>query len=235
MKKSFLLAAVLISLCLSGWAQATRPVRVKSGEDIMTAIPFSDRYRHPAFLPGSITYSSGTTSTARLNYDLLLGEVQFIGPKGDTMALDNEQFLKQIMIGETGYQHDQQAGYLEILADHPPLKLAVKQMLKMAGNDKMGAYGQSTAVSSIKNYNSYTSGNSQTQKLTVKGDVVFSGQTTYYLLDQNNRAYLANKGTILRLFPKHKKAIDQYIKAESIDVREENDLRKLLQFCQQLS
>jgi hypothetical protein len=235
MKKSSLLTVLFMSLCLSGWAQTSRPIRVKAGENIMTAIPFADRYRHPAFLPGSITYTSGTTSKALLNYNLLLGEVQFIGPKGDTMSLANEQFLRHIAIGETSYHFDQQAGYLEIRAEHHPLKLAVKHILVVGGNDKVGAYEQSTGASSIKNYSSYSTGNTQIQQLTVKGDVVFSGQTTYHLLDQNNRSYLANKGSILKLFPKHKKAIEQFMKEEALDVRQEDDLRKLLQFCQQLS
>lgn len=235
MKKFSLLTVLFLSLCLAGWAQTSRPIRVKAGENIMTAIPFSDRYRHSAFLPGNITYTSGTTAKALLNYNFLLAEIQFIGPKGDTLALANEQFLKNITIGETGYHFDQQAGYLEVRAESLPLKLAVKQMLVVGGNDKVGAYGQSTGVSSIKNYSSYSTGNSQIQNLTVTGDVVFSGQTIYYLLDQNNRVYLANKGSVLKLFPKHKKAIEQFMKEEGIDVRQENDLRKLLQFCQQLS
>jgi hypothetical protein len=233
MNKTLLLAALLLSVCLSGWSQPTTPIRVKAGEDPRKAIPFQDRYRHSSFLPGTITYKTGTTSAASLNYNLLLGEIQFISPKGDTMALANELFLKQIMIGETGYHYDAKVGYIEILAEYQPVKLAVKQILQVAGNDKVGAYGQSTAVSSIKNYNTYSTGNSQIQKLDVKGDVLFSRQTTYFLLDQNNAVHFANKGSIIKLFPSHKKAIEQYIKAESIDVRIENDLNKLLYFCQQ--
>ncbi len=212
-------------------AQTSKPVRVKSGDEVGRTIKAEEKYRYPLFQKGKVTYLNGTFTAATFNYNLLLGEVQFIDKKGDTLTLGGEPALISILIGETLYLYSHNNGYLEVVADFPSLKLGKRQKLVPAGMEKVGAYEQSTGVSAIRNTTSIVGNNSQSYLLDPKGDMLFSKAEAYYLIDQNNTFHKADKAAVLRMFPQHKKAISDYLKEQTPDLKKEEDLKNLLQFC----
>lgn len=217
------------------WAQETALIKVKAGDDIQTAVAFTDKYRFPTFMDGTVLFLNGTSTPAKLNYYTLVGEMHFLSPSKDTLSLANEHTIKWIKVGETPFFYSQDYGYLEVTADYPSVKLGKRQIFRVAGLEKIAAYQQSSSVSSIKNYSILATGNSSVKKLEAKGDVVLSKEKTYYFIDQNNRFYKATKSGILKIFVKNKKQIENYLSEKSIDFTNEEDLKKLLQFCSQLS
>jgi hypothetical protein len=234
MKTILLLAGACLASGLTASAQADGPIRVKAGEEVGNAIPVGQRYRYEGFRPGSIKYLSGTVSNGRLNYNLLLGEMQFIDPKGDTLSLAGEITLDHVRVGDDLFYYDPENAYLEVVADFNPVKLARKQMLVMAGNEKEGGYGQSTGTGAIKNYSSYATQNSQLLRFKPKGDLLFNREETFFIVDGNKRAHKARRAGILKVYGRHKKAVEQYLKEQPVDFGQEADLKKLLGFCAQL-
>jgi hypothetical protein len=216
-------------------AQNTDKFRVKSGEEAEKAIPASYKYRYDTFRNGSVSFYGGRSATARLNYNLLVGEMQFIDLTGDTLSLADEQTIQHIKIEENTFYYDPKYGYLEVVAQYPAVKLTLQQSFSTVSKEKKGAYEQSTGASSIKNYNSYASGNTRLQKLDPDGDVLIAREVGYFLVDENNRAHRANKSNVLKLFAKQKKAISTYLDEADIDFDKEEDLRQLLQFCSELN
>lgn len=229
----------LICICFYGshfsFSQGSERFRVGSDEEIEKAIPAHERYRFEHFRQGEVHFQNGTQANARLNYNLLLEEVQFIDITGDTMSLADEHLIKQIRLGGNTFYYDEKSGFVEVIADYTPVKLTIHQKFTTVNAEKMGAYGQSSAVSSIKNYNSIATTNGQRQNLTLKGDVVLAIESTFYLVDQNNRIYKANKSAFRKIFPEQKQAIQEYVKQEAIDFNDEEDLKKLLQYSSELS
>ncbi len=235
MYRLFLLLFFCCSIYTSSFAQGNERYRIGADEEIEKAIPPNERYRYPNFRQGDVHFQNGTKASARLNYNLLLEEMQFIDITKDTMALADEHLIKQINIGDEDFYYDENSGFVEIMAEYSPVKLAIHQKFTTINAEKMGAYEQSSAVSSIKTYKSYTSGSGQRQNLKLKGDVVLAIESTFYLVDQNNRVYKANKSALRKIFPEQKQAIQDYIKEEAIDFGDEEDLRKLLQYCNELA
>lgn len=216
-------------------AQENKLFKIKAGEDIQRSLPFTDKYRYPQFKIGGVAFLNGGTTPARLNYSLLLGEMHFISPAGDTLSLANESTIKWVQLGNDYFYYSPDYGYLEIIHDLPTVKLAIKQIFRVASVEKVGAYQQSSGVSSIKNYSILATGNSSVKRLEAKGDVVLSKEKFYFFIDQNNRFYKATKSNLLKIFVKNKRAIESYIKEESIDFTNEENLKKLLQYCSQFS
>ena len=107
-------------------------------------------------------------------------------------------------------------------------------MLVMAGNEKEGGYGQSTGTGIIKTYSSYATQNSQLLRFRPKGDVLFNREETFFIIDANKRSHKARWPGILKVYSRHKKAVEQYLKEQPVDFRQEEDLKKLLGFCAQL-
>ena len=228
-----LVGAGVLSVSLLS-AQEPKLIKVKAGEDIQRAIPMHDKYRYPQFKDGTVTFLTGASTAGKLNYSLLLGEMHFISPSHDTLSLANESMIKRITIEENQFYYDAKHGYLEVVSDYQSIKLAVKQIFRVAGLEKVGGYQQSSAVSSIKNYSMIANGNSSVKTLEAKGDIVLSKEKLYFFIDQNSRFYKANKSNLLKIYVKHKKAIETYLKEESIDFDKEENLKKILGFCSQL-
>lgn len=217
------------------WAQPAPILRIKGGPNWQRSVPMQERYRYPQFRAGTITYLNGQTAEGRFNYNILVGEMQFIDAKGDTMALANETTIRSVQVAETAFRYDDRYGFLEVVADYQPVKLAMKPIFKTVRAEKNGAYNQSSGTSSITQYKSFIGRTGQLSRLEQEGDVLLEKDVLYLMIDQNNRFYRLNKGSILKVFPKNKAEIEAYLKAEPIDFKKPEDLKKLLQFCSALS
>jgi hypothetical protein len=127
--------------------------------------------------------------------------MQFINSKGDTLALLEENSLKNIDINEDVFYHATKNGYAELITALLPVKLARKQNLELI-NIKVKLVGMNTShfFSYRKVYTQETPGELQLAK-----------QTSYYFIDQNERVHQAKKSTLLKLFGRHKKAIEDFI------------------------
>ncbi len=234
MKTRIILLVVLGAFSLVLKAQDSKSIRVKADADLKYAIPVVERYRYPQFKEGTVSFYNNAPATAKLNYNFQLGEIQFLSPTRDTLSLANEQTIKQIQIGDNIFYYDVTHGYVERIAAYPKAYLVVKTMFKVAAVEKMAAMGKSSGTSSIREVNVLSTGNSSVQKLASKGDIVFSKEKMYFLMDLNNRFYKTTKGGFLKLFSNHKKAIEAYFKSETLDLENEEHLKKILQFCSEL-
>lgn len=214
--------------------EAPTSFRVKAGEDAAKVIPAEIKYRYPAFRKGKVSYMNGSFTAATFNYNFLLEEMQFIDPKGDTLSMAGEPTLQLVLVGESTYLYNPEEGFLEVVADYSHMKLGKRQKLEFAGSEKVGAYNQSSGASSIRTTSKYLGTNSKGYTLEQKGDVLFSEKVSYFLVDQKNLYHRVNKANVLRMFPKHKKAISGYLKEHSPDLNNEADVKALLQFCNTL-
>jgi len=229
-------------------AQSPDVIRIKGGAGGEKAVPIAGRYRYDQFRAGQILYVNGATATARLNYNILLGEMQFISSRGDTLALADEVTLRLISISspalagtppdrsasEDVFVYDQKKGYLELIGDYNGIKLAAKQGLRMAKSEKQGGYGQSTGSSAITTYQFYAPGSTSVSQLDGQGDLLLIKDKNYYLIDQNSRSYLINKASLLKVYGKHREQVTTYLDNESVDFRRQKDLEKLLKYCSEL-
>lgn len=234
MKTVIILSAILGCLTANLQAQNPNSIRVKADTDLKYAIPVAERYRYPQFKEGTVSFFNNAPATAKLNYNFQLGEIQFLAPTRDTLSLANEQTIKEIQIGDNLFYYDVTHGYVERIAAFPKAYLVVKTKFKIGAVEKMAAMGKSSATSSIREVNMLSTGNSSVQKLASKGDIVFSKEKLYFLMDLNHRIYKTTKGGFIKLFPSHKKSIEDFFKAESLDLENEEDLKKVLQFCSEL-
>ena len=231
------LKLLLLMLCwaaLDTAAMAQKQIRVKADANVMNAIPMADRYRYPQFMTGTVVYRTGVSGAGQLNYNRLLGEMQFIDPKGDTMALADEQNVAHVTIGSNRFYVNPGKGCPEVVADHGGVKLAKQVVLKSMRTEKKVAYGQSSGASSVATVQPY-SNNSSVHRIGSTGDQMVQEQVSYFLVDQNDRYYLMTKSAVLKVFSKHKKAIEAYLNENPTQFTEEADLRKLIQFCSELS
>jgi hypothetical protein len=208
------------------YGQPNEVIRVKSGENL----PKGAHYLYPKFLSGTVHLHNGQIHTVPLNYHLLLREIQFINPTGDTLSLANVQTIRQITIDSQVFLYDQNSNVLHILADHGGIRLAQNHSLQVGNVDKEVAYGQSSSLSSVNSYSSYPTGSGAIAKLEMKGDVVYSRRSLLFFINQNGLALAPSRKSVFKLFPRHKSNINDYLKEHSVRFNEVEDLSKMLEF-----
>ena len=164
-------------------------------------------YRFPAFLYGRVTFATGFSPEEKLrfNYNLYLGQIELITNDGDTTQIKRSKDLKLVSMGDHLFFHDSKLGYLEIVYQSP---LALGVLRRLSTVDWV------------------TSSDSERY---------YTKEEHYYFLDKENKSYQATATSIQKMFNNQRKEVKAYLDKNKIDFEHQNDLIKLLKFCNELS
>ncbi|HEX8279691.1 MAG TPA: hypothetical protein VF540_13395 [Segetibacter sp.] len=210
-------------------SQNSKKITVAYGNSISDVVSFKELYSYPEFIEGKVLFKDGTAYAPKLNYNLFLGQIQFINPKGDTLVLNNENTLKYILIGQDSFFYDK--GYFRVLTGFSKMKLGVQQRIKVADKQKIGAFGQPSSGAGIETYDRIV----QTNQLSLMENIILSKETKYYIGNTNNEFYPCSKKRLFAIFPKHQEVIESYVRENQTNFNKQEDLIKLLGFLENLS
>lgn len=208
-------------------AQDSTKVFIPAGKSFSDVAGLDKAYRFPNFTNGHVYFRDGTMLAAKLNYNFLNKELEFISPNGDTLAIVKEQALniKNIIIDSiTFYYYD---GYLEEMAHNENGKLLKRQFYQIKGSEKIGAYNLASTSSAIDSYSSYTDQNGQSRTLTVRENLTLVIATEYFFGDKYTVVLRATKKNMLDLYPKKKAQIESYLRNNNVNFTNGTDLLKL--------
>lgn len=228
--KFFLLLLVVV-FHTSAVAQKKQFVTVKAGENIMDVLPASEIFSYRDFTQGKVFLRDGSKSEARLNYNRLVDEMHFISVKGDTLALDNEENVRYIVIGNDTFYYDQ--GYLKVVSTHNSARLAVRQVWIIADTRQLGAYNTTNNSAAMVTYTSVNEGG-RLYDLVVNEDVILRKDEKYFFGDNFFNFVAADRGNLLTLFPKEEKKLNAYIREQKVNFKNKEHLEKLVEFVGQL-
>ena len=230
MKKAWLLIFVLLSLagiCLAQNNQYT----IQGSGDINKSMAPEQRFQYPSFTQGKVVFKDGREAVAQLNYNWVLGDMQFINANGDTLSLTNEATLKYITLANDSFFYDKQ--YLQLIEGNAKAKLAKNQKLKLGDVKKIGAFGTRTSGADVTTYSSVIA-NSSRYNLNANQELTVETKTAYYIGDAYNHFLPANKKNLLRIFSKNEATIEAYLQDNRINFNKEEDLHKLMAFLKDL-
>ncbi|MBK5271415.1 MAG: hypothetical protein JJE22_10415 [Bacteroidia bacterium] len=164
------------------------------------------------------------SAVGRLNYNMLMGKMQFIDKRGDTLVLSEDNPIRLVAI-DTNIFYCNSGECVELIAGLPPAELAISNHLKLADEQKIGAYGLPTSTHTIDNNSSFKAGDDY--RLQLNKDLVFTKETRYYLIDASKNFIAANKKNLQKLFPKQKDIIETYLRDNQVDFKKESDLNNI--------
>jgi hypothetical protein len=160
---------------------------------------------------------------------MLVAELQFIDPKGDTLSLANEATILIALIGKDTFYYSQ--GYVRQLTSGKHLKIGERIAFKEFIN-KPGAYGLSSATTATNNVSNLL--NLRSQQLNVSQEIVLVKNTNYLLGDKFNWFVIADKNTVLRFLPDKRPEIEDFIEKNKTNFNNGEDLVKLAKFINTL-
>lgn len=204
-------------------AQKHEPVTVRAGMRVVDCFPFNERYRYPEFVSGRIQVKKGVYSDTKLNYNFLNGEIEYIRNK-DTLAIANKKDIRFVAVAlDTFYYVN--GSYMEQIYQGP-LKVVLKQYIKLKETQKQDSYGTTSAGAAMNSYGSLPA-NGNYYKLTANTDLVFQRTLDYYLSDLSGGYVSYNKKNVLQLFPQQEDAIKAYLKSNKVNFEKRDDLIRL--------
>jgi len=230
MKRWFLLCVMLISGNFV-FGQLNDIYRVKNGSDVSSVIPFEQRYQFDKFQEGSVLFRNGRISKAQMNYSLVHGEVLFLDVRKDTLLFDNNDYISKIFIGDALYYYTKGHGHVHAIQDYGGVRLGKKQFLVRMGNEKYASYEQYSATSAISSYSSFVNQNGNFQDLESNVKVVLKRRSIFFLIDRNDRVMFATRPNLLKIYPKNRRKLNDYLKEHATNFEKEEDLKNALQFA----
>ena len=185
-------------------------------------------YRFPTFTNANVKLKSGESVASKLDFNLLISEMQFIDPHGDTLSIAKPEDIDSIALGGSSFFYKD--GYKEIVGGNDSIKLVIVRKVTYEPI-QIGAMGlRSRSGVGIDNYASLLA-NSAEKQLTLNVDVDITTETTYFLTSNNSVMVKANRTAFLTLFSKNSEAIQAYLKTDKPSFNKEKDIKKLLDFC----
>jgi len=220
--KKFCCCIVASFFFTSVFAQTTGTFTIKACEDISTV--YKEMYKYPEFRDGKAIFSYGVPAGGKMNYNLIIGKIQFIDSKNDTLIIADEAAIKFISIGADTFYYDNDK-YVELLANYGKVKVALQQTIKFLNEKNIGAFGIPDATHNIDNYNTLRANN--TYSLKVNKDLLYSKERKYYFSEGDDNFVIVNKKNLLKEFPHKKNFIENYLKEKKIDFDNEADIKSL--------
>jgi hypothetical protein len=221
---------ITVLITQAAYAQDSTTIKVDAGHTIPEVVTPALRYHFPSFTQGRVLMKDKTAYDAKLNYNVLSGEIDFISPEGDTLAIaDNLRVnIDRVIIDTNTYFYNN--GYLKVVSEGKAGSLLKKQRFDIVATEKIGAYGMSSPTSAIDTYNSYMDGQGNWRTLSPRENVLLKLKTEYYLGNEYNLFLPATRKNLDKLFYKKRAEIETYLKEHATDFSKEDDLKKLLLF-----
>jgi hypothetical protein len=222
---------VLITMLTTsfGYSQKAVTYTIKPGAFIMDVIPTKEVFRYPAFMPGIVTFKDGKSTGGTLNYNMLIGAMQFIDAKSDTLSLANEETIQRIVIKEDLYYFNR--GYFRVIDTSKGMMLAEHIYFKNF-SEKESSYGMASSTAASDNYSSILERRSY--NLTAAEEMKLVKHTEYAIFDQTGIMIYPDKKKLLKILPDNKTAVSNYLTNNSADSNNKEDLRKLITFLTEL-
>lgn len=229
MKKLVLIIGSILCLGNGLSAQKGKTFIVNSGLKVEDCISIDERFRFPEFTDGKVIFNNGTNSQAKLNYNYLVREMQFLQGK-DTLSIANEKEILGIYIAGSIFIFNK--GYMELIFDDK-VQVGVKQYFNLMDVRKKDPYGDIGSGAATDSYSSLHS-SGQYNKLTVKQDRIFQKISEFYLAVSSREFVSFTKKKVMQLFPKNKKDIEDYLQSNKVDFNSRNDLVRFAEYLSKL-
>jgi len=221
-KKGFhLILFFLICTEVSGQERVT----VRVGEDANEVLSLG-RYLFPQFEDALVIFGNGTRNNAKMNYNALSGQMEFMDPDGTTFVLSGKPQV--VAFGTRVFKHSPK-GYLEVISTDLQADFLIHRQFKVSSRRKRGAYGTSSDIASIDAWQSVDINHSRVA-LSPDEEVSYTKTYTYYVFSEG-KYRLANRSGFAKIFGKQH--IDKYLAEHPVNFNKQDDLIRLFTYCTQ--
>jgi hypothetical protein len=190
--------------------------------DVSQMMSHTTQYLLPAFEKGTVIFKNGETAAARLNYNMLIEQMQFMEADSSIMSIANLDEVMYVSIGKRFFVK-YKAQFIEVIVDGD-VQLGVARKLRIVDHRKDGGYGGTTSLMKVESVS--TLSGAAADHLVGTEKIVYEESTTYYLV-AGGKPKVASKKVFAKMFPACKESIN----TQDVDYANEAQLRALFLLC----
>lgn len=226
MKFFYFLYACLLLTAIGANAQVRKTFKIKPGEKIIYALPPEEVFEYPDFAQSEIYFKNNSSGLARLNYNALYGEIQFIDPKGDTLSLDDEATVRFIIIYSDTFYFDKM--FVKQVKAFGEVRLAKRTYFKLVNSQKLGGFGETTG-GSVDTYDRISS-QGTFKDLVAKEILTLAKDSALFLADRFRRLTRITKKGLQSFYSGKESQLIGYLKENKVDYNDEADITRLMEY-----
>jgi hypothetical protein len=229
----FITAIMLMGLSLAA-QQKSQIVSTTQGDNLGELAETSFQYVFPVFTEGNVVYKNGKTIPGVLNYNILLGEMQFVDPDTQrVLSIVDLHEVTMVKVGKRFFVPFTGKEFLEILSAGT-VQLAARYKGNRLSHGRQTPYGNSTPSARSSDMTAVDAGGYMSS-LEAKENIRITVDTYYYIVGDKKQTLFTGSKSFLKAFPKEKsKAILQFIQQNNINFNNRNDLLVLMSYCDQM-
>ncbi len=188
------------------------------------------QYLFPEFTECTIRSTSGTETTEIGNYNTITGKMAFmkgttiyglaLTRQADTISFGNRHFVP---FGEVFHE----------VVVNAPITLFIQHENRLIPPGQPVGYGGTSKVSNVDTYSHFSTQNG-IYSLEIPPDFEVKYMPVYRIRRDGKMHSFLGKKQFIKIFPEHKKEIGSYIKSQGIKMEDRDDLRKLVEYCNEL-
>lgn len=229
MKRNLLTILSVLSIMVNTALAQSITYKVQPGELVMAALPVGVSYLYPSFKQGAVQFKNGNQGTAMMNYSPLLEEMDFINDKMDTMALNDIESMKYIVIEKDTFYRVQKF-FVQQIANNREIRLCERRAVALANREKIGGHGEIQNGSSIGAIEQLSNGLNPLRQMVAQQVLTFSLDRTYYFGDKYGNFRLANRKNLLDAFGNQYPGLHDFLAQNKINYMKADDMKLVLEF-----
>lgn len=194
-------------------------------------LTYLSHYVFPAFVKGTVQQKRGAAQEAMLNYNSMTQEIVFV-QNGSYLALGQPENIDTVHLENRKFiPHETQFYEVVTLGTMP---LYINHRCKVIPPGNPAGYGTSSQTSSPGNISTIAN-NAMSYALKLPDDYKIIPETEFLLKKGEEFSKISNAKQLTKLFPAKADAIQDFIKKNKTSFKSQEDMIKLVQFCNQAS
>ncbi|HAM11662.1 MAG: hypothetical protein A2X05_16700 [Bacteroidetes bacterium GWE2_41_25] len=206
-------------------AQYYKRITVEAGTRVIEKFPPYERYLYPRFTDGQVFMKTGVVSPASLNYNLLLGEIEFVQDR-DTLVIARKKDVNIVTIDQDTFIY--KTTYLKLIHSGT-VKVCLRDKIVLKDIVKKGAMGTANRTSSVDSYSSLPL-DGKIYELVPADDMEFQRSPEFYILNSSGELVEFRKKNILNLYPDSEAEIQKYLKSNKVNFDSQEDILRFADF-----
>lgn len=215
--KLMLTICFFLVFCVITFAQRNSFI-MNPANSLLSGMPKEELYAHEDFINGIIHYKKRKQVFRKMNYNLLLDQMQFITNKGDTVAIDHDVYFEFIVLDKDTFYLDH--FYYRVYKEYDKIKLIYKTGLALASK---------SAGDSAARFHRIVNG-MYLRGISPGDSIRLVKYEEYYMVDLRNKIYPLSADNLIKIYPHKRKSLQDYFYKNIASLTSRRDLEKLMDF-----
>jgi hypothetical protein len=216
--KLLLTTLFLLAFVASIYGQR-KVIVINPGQDILTNIPKEDLYVYSQFVNGLTHYRNGKIVQQKMNYNVLLSQMQYIDSRGDTVPISDYSF-KFILLGKDTFYFNN--FFYTVIKEYDKIKLVGRNIFVFVNR-------QITGPGSFYDTDEAILTGAYLRGMSPQDTFRLARSNMYFMVDLKNNLQSFKKENLIKKYPHRKKELLEFLSQNVVHPNNLSEIEKMIE------